>query len=361
VIRHLAEDGIEVYVIDNGSTDDTVAEVGRWIGRGVLDVESFPLDGGDGLFRWQKILDRKMAVAAEIGTDWVIHHDADEIRYSPWHNLPLRDAIAVVDRRGFNAVDFRLLNFPPVDDSFTAGTDPAAYFTLCEDGPERDRVQVKCWKWTAEGRFVDGGHDVEFPDKQLFPIRFILCHYPIRGQTHGMRKVFEQRKERFTEEERTMGWHIQYDDINSPTHCFLRNPASLRRCDLDAVRLEVQLEPVAPSLDFPEPFRAGEIPYEGVLDVAGPDEISGWARSPRQADPVSVDLWASDRFLATVRADIFRRDLRESGIGTGFHGFSLRAPDLLRHGRRCSIWANVTGTATSLKGSPLTFERRSRG
>ena len=38
VIRHLVDNGVEVYVIDNHSTDDTVAEAKKWLGRGVLDI-----------------------------------------------------------------------------------------------------------------------------------------------------------------------------------------------------------------------------------------------------------------------------------------------------------------------------------
>ena len=129
VIRHLVDSGVEVYVIDNRSTDDTVAEAKKWLGRGVLDVERFPTPGGDGLFRWQEILDRKLAVAGDIRPDWVIHHDADEIRHSPWPNTPLRDAIDLVDRHGFNAIDFRLAQLPAGRRRVPVGADPSVYFT----------------------------------------------------------------------------------------------------------------------------------------------------------------------------------------------------------------------------------------
>jgi len=359
VIRHLVDNGVEVYVVDNGSTDDTVAEAKKWLDRGVLDVERFPAPGGDGLFRWQEILDRKLAVADDIRPDWVIHHDADEIRYSPWPNTLLRDAIELVDRHGFTAIDFRLLNFPPVDDGFQAGADPAVYFTRCEDGPERDRVQVKCWKWSPDTTFLDGGHDVRLPEKKLFPTRFILCHYPIRGQAHGLRKVFQERKGRFVDEERARGWHIQYDEIESPAHAFLRNPASLRSFDLDSIRLDVQLEP-ASSDPQPDPPSPPQDVYDGVLDVAGPGVISGWAWSPTTPEePVDVDLWASDQLLGTVCADRFREDLETSGIGSGRHAFTLQLPPELREHRRYCIWANIAGTAIGLQRTPRVLERRS--
>jgi hypothetical protein len=360
VIRHLVDNGVEVYVIDNRSTDDTVVEARKWLGRGVLEVERFPGQGGDGLFRWQDILDRKLVVAGDIRPDWVLHHDADEIRYSPWPNTHLREAVALVDRHGFNAIDFRLLNFPPVDDDFQPGEDPNVYFTRYADGPERDRVQVKCWKWNADSAFLDGGHDVQLPGKKLFPIRFILCHYPIRGQAHGSRKVFDERKGRFVDEERAIGWHIQYDEIESPGHVFLRNPASLRSFDLDSIRLDVQLEQSRSEVvELKTPRPSPGVQYDGVLDVAGPGEISGWAwSSAAPDDPVDVDLWASDELLATVRADLFREDLQQSGIGSGRHAFTFPLPPALRQRRRYCMWANIAGTEIGLQRSPLMLERR---
>ena len=275
--------------------------------------------------------------------------------------MPLRDAIELVDRHGFNAIDFRLVNFPPVDDGFEPETDPADYFTLYEDGAERDRVQIKCWKWHRDAHFLDGGHDVELPGKKVFPIRFLLGHYPVRGQAHGQRKVFAERKGRFVEAERANGWHVQYDEIESPEHVFLRNPASLRRFDLDSIRITLQLEHGGIELDPADPPPVPPVPHAGVLDVAGPDVISGWVWSPGSDDPVEVDIWASDRLLATVRADVFRPDLQGRGIGSGNHAFSLRVEDLPGDGRRCWIWANIAGTAVTLANSPRAFERRSTG
>lgn len=360
VIGHLAGEGVEVFLLDNHSSDATVVEARSWLGRGLIGVERFPASGPDGLFRWQEILERKLAVASQLLPDWIIHHDADEIRYSPWPGVPLLDAIQLVDRLGFNAIDFRLVNFPPVDDGFKPGGDPAEYFTLYEGGPERDRVQIKCWKWDRDARFVDGGHDVELPGKKVFPIRFLLCHYPVRSQVHGRRKIFRERKDRFVEEERATGWHIQYDEIESPEHVFFRNPASLRRFDRDSLRISLQFEQGGIKLDESHSPRPSPTPHEGALDVAGPDRISGWAWSPGSDEPVKLDIWASDRLLATVQADAFRPDLQDRGIDSGSHAFSLPVENLAREGRRYWIWANIAGTAMTLANSPRPFERRSK-
>src|SRR5262249_15218879 len=125
IIAHLIENGIDVFLIDNHSTDDTVAQVSQWLGRGLVAIETFPSpEAGAGptdRFAWEDILARKLALSRKMQTSWFIHHDADEIRESPWPGATLREAIQWVDRLGYNAIDFRVLNFPPVDDGFQQG------------------------------------------------------------------------------------------------------------------------------------------------------------------------------------------------------------------------------------------------
>ena len=85
-----------------------------------------------------------------------------------------------------------------------------------------------------------GGHEAQFPMRRVFPVRFILRHYPVRSQAHGLRKVFEERKPRFSEGERRRGWHVQYDAIG-PGHQFLRDPKTLRIYDPEEVRVHLQI------------------------------------------------------------------------------------------------------------------------
>src|SRR6476620_7968201 len=97
VIRDLVTQGIHVYFMDDGSTDETAAIVEEFIGKGVIRIERREQDGNvsnRGQFEWARILRRKAELASEIDADWFIHHDADEFRESPWPGVSLLQGIA---------------------------------------------------------------------------------------------------------------------------------------------------------------------------------------------------------------------------------------------------------------------------
>ena len=213
VIGHLVAQGVTCNSIDDGSTDDTVAEASRFLGQGLIGVESRSQASADGAFDWEGVLKRKEELASTIPADWFIHHDADEFRESPWFDLSLREAIQRVDGLGFDAIDFHLLNFVCTGEPLRRGDDPRPAFSFYQRPESWNRVQIKAWKRQVD--HVDlassGGHDVTFPGRKVFPLRFLLRHYPIRSEEHGQRKVFRERVNRFRAEERARGWHVQYD------------------------------------------------------------------------------------------------------------------------------------------------------
>ncbi|MGB5685229.1 MAG: glycosyltransferase family A protein, partial [Candidatus Electrothrix sp.] len=246
VIEHLINNGIEVYLIDNRSTDDTVEQASPFLGKGLINIETYPpshscSDEPNGVYDWSSILRRKEELAVELEADWFIHHDADEFREGPFPSLTLKKAIRYVDSLGYNCIDFHLLNFHPVNNDFIPGTDPRSVFTRYEDGADFDAVQRKCWKSTGTPVSLvhAGGHDVQFYGRRVSPIKFILCHIPIRSQQHGIRKVFQERKNRFVESERAKGWHVQYDEMVDAEYSFLKDREQLVPFDLEQVRLRL--------------------------------------------------------------------------------------------------------------------------
>ncbi len=239
-ISHLLEQGIEVHLIDNASTDGTVGRARAFLGRGLLAIESLPRPGGH--FSLEAILRRKQALASEIDADWFINQDADEFRESPWAGRNLSQGIELVDSLGYNAIDFEVLNFWPTHDEFKPGDDVLEAFTRYEAGGVFDRLQIRCWRKPEASLDLvsSAGHEAAFPGRRVFPIRFLLRHYPIRGQAHGERKVEKERRAVFAPAERKRGWHVQYDKLE-PGQSFLREPAGLRPYDPELARVALAL------------------------------------------------------------------------------------------------------------------------
>ncbi|HEU4703255.1 MAG TPA: glycosyltransferase [Conexibacter sp.] len=363
VLEHLAVNGVWSYLIDDGSTDDTRERAERWLGRGLLGIERFEhVDGADGKTSWRALLARKRELARELGADWYVHHDADELREAPWPGVSMRDAIRWVDRVGYNAIDFRVLNFAPVDDAYRAGMDPREHFTRWEEPGEYDLLQRKCWKAGMPGvELAEGGHDVRFAHRRIFPLRFLLRHYPIRGQAHGRRKVLEERKGRFVDDELAYGWHRQYDHVADPDHVFLRNPAELRPFELEQIRLETLVRDGHAAATAPAERPAGAAPVagRGFLEQVSPQAISGWAVR-EDGEPAHVQLWDGGRLVATVAADLPRPDLAEQGVAEGRGGFALPTPRELLDGRPHWIWATVAGGTSVLRRAPLVLHAAGR-
>ena len=230
VIDHLRNEGVEVYLIDNWSTDRTF-ELLKQIEDRLVGLERFPPNAPSTTYDWEDILNRKEELSMELDADWFMHYDADEIRQSPWTNLTLRDAIYLVDQYGYNAIDFVLLHFFPVNNNYQPGSSLLQHFKYFEYNQFiPDDQQVKLWKNT--GVAVDlsksGGHLVDFPNRKIFPCKFIMRHYPVRSQAHGVRKIIYERQLRYNPREKERGWHIHYDQYTEGTD-FIKKPEDLNK------------------------------------------------------------------------------------------------------------------------------------
>jgi len=154
--------------------------------------------------------------------------DSDEIRYSPWPEIKLRNAIFAVDQAGFTAIDHTLLNFIPIDNNFKSSYDFELYFKYFEFGTKPGHfIQIKTWK--NFGKKISlaelGGYVVQFEERKIFPYHFLLKHYQFRSQKHGEKKAAE-RLTRFHPKEKSMGWHTHYDHITR-NYNFLKKPTEL--------------------------------------------------------------------------------------------------------------------------------------
>jgi glycosyltransferase involved in cell wall biosynthesis len=230
-VHHLLDQGVDVHIIDNWSTDTTyelVRSLAKQSSR--VTYERFPKKPGN-TFELGKILERVTDVAKEKKDySWVMLNDADEIRWSPWQGISLQEAFSFIDSLGYNAVDYTIFNFSPTKEGFDQKHDPLTFFKYGEfSGMEGHFVQVKTWQNNPKAELApSGGHHVAFPNQKIFPLKFFLGHYPIRSTRHGVEKIFKNRQSRFTEAEKQKGWHVQYNDISEKTS-FIKNEDDLIR------------------------------------------------------------------------------------------------------------------------------------
>lgn len=229
VVAELVTQGVSVYVIDNWSDDDSFAIAKGLEGHGVVGLERFPATGPTRTYDWARLLGRVTEVARTSSSDWWLHHDADEVRESPWPDITLRQALHGVGELGYNAIDHTMLNFAPTDDTWKRGDSLRRHFSHFEFG-SRPGHFLRINGWRRGDHTVDlassGGHDVQFPERRVFPYKFLLRHYPIRSQAQGERKVFRERQARWNAEERARGWHVHYDELK-PGVSFVRRPEDL--------------------------------------------------------------------------------------------------------------------------------------
>lgn len=197
-VGSLLDAGIEVHVINHGSTDRTLERTRMLTGRGRLSWETWPTPAPAGPVRWAALLDRVDEVAARSGADWCLFHGADERRSGPWDGLTLRDALYRVQADGFNAVDHTILQFRPIDHHGSGG-DPVDHFRHFTFGDVRGpSVRVSTWRNQRRpvGLADSAGRDVRFPGRRVHPFNFLVRHYPIRSGSQGERKLRDRHARR---------------------------------------------------------------------------------------------------------------------------------------------------------------------
>lgn len=217
-VERLLAEGIHVHVVDNWSTDGSWEVIKRAAeADGRVTVERFP-DSPVASYQWRFILKRKEEIASMRSSefDWFMHHDPDEIRESPWSDCSLAEAISFVHALGYNSINFRVFTFPLMP--WVTGHDNPFKSMRCYKPVwyQGDAMQIKAWASTGNVEIsTTGGHLISIPDQRVFPVRFVMRHYPLRSRSHAIRKVLYERKARWDPVERQMEWHFQYEEFNA--------------------------------------------------------------------------------------------------------------------------------------------------
>jgi len=224
-LEHLLQQNVDVYLIDNCSSDQTAAIARRYMAHGLIGIETVPREG---IYSWRPILERKEQLANALDADWFMNVDPDEIRLPPRACQSLAQAFAEADGEGCNAVNFQEFTFIPTreapdhDHQDFQKTMRWYYPFLPSPVPN----QVKAWKrQPGPVEFAwSGGHQVRFEGLRIFPQWFPMRHYFYLSVPHAIRKYVGRR---YDPAEVEAGWHklrarVRPEMIKLPAEAELR-------------------------------------------------------------------------------------------------------------------------------------------
>lgn len=215
IIRKNDDLGYEQIIIDNWSNDGTwsIIENLKKELTSVIEIHQFPFDGPTENYQWKAMLDLKAKIALNFKGRWILHQDSDEVTITPFLNANISKVLQAVSHLGYNVVPLRMIDFTPVDDSFSIGNpiDHFEYYRL--SSIISYGLQNKIWLQGDEEVDLSsmGGHDVNFTTKKVFPIRLPRFHYSIRSIAHAKSKYSTKRLERSASERETLGWHTHVE------------------------------------------------------------------------------------------------------------------------------------------------------
>jgi glycosyltransferase involved in cell wall biosynthesis len=231
-IAHMTKQGIPMVVIDNGSTDGSLAIEQGFLGKGVLEVRVVPPDP---YYDLKRVLNEAYALALNYSPDWLVRVDADEFIESPYPHLTLAEAIENEARLGYNMIQVNFFDFLLTERDYQ-GKDRDVrkrfrYYTWLTD------FHYRAWRHYPGTNLVTyAGHKPAFlPDvkENVSPFKFPLRHYKFRSVEQGMRKVFKERLPRYDPKNVSLGWHVQYSAFKPDPSYFIVDSLKLNRYDED--------------------------------------------------------------------------------------------------------------------------------
>jgi glycosyltransferase involved in cell wall biosynthesis len=201
-LSDLIVDGIDVILIDNESTDESVKIAAPFLGNGLIAIESLRWTG---CFSLSDQLDCKKRIAAKMPHEWVIHADADEWLRTPDPSVTLLEGIARADKAGYNCINFREFVFVALPgEDFRHAEYRQFMRTYYFFEPAYPRL-MRAWKRGAEfDNSATGGHLLQGANIRRSHEDFHLRHYLMLSEEH-IRKKYMERK--FDPADIAKGWH----------------------------------------------------------------------------------------------------------------------------------------------------------
>jgi len=186
VIEHYLSQGLELVILDDGSTDGTYEICKKYSNRNDVELLQVKHDEWEHTTIFKILYDMALLKSP----DWVIRPDSDEILESGMNGMPLKDAIIKIDSEGYNIIQFDWFEF------FITDNDD-------ESKPKvKDRMKYYSWQYDflyRAWKVIPGikaelgwGHIPVFPKHQKYkicPQKFVARHYRFRSVEQANQKI----------------------------------------------------------------------------------------------------------------------------------------------------------------------------
>ena len=206
LLPYLSRQNIDVFLIDNESSDGSLELYKIYMGNPIKAVKTLKYKG---YFSLIDQLNFKQMSINSLEYDWFIHQDADEILENFNANFSIRNAIEEADYSGYNVLNFEefvflqnLSNLECVN--YLKNITNYYYFV-----PGENRLN-RAWKNGANFSIAEsGGHRLIGSGQRIFPVNHVLRHYIVLSYEHAQKKYLNRK---FDPVDLAMGWH--YNRLN---------------------------------------------------------------------------------------------------------------------------------------------------
>jgi glycosyltransferase involved in cell wall biosynthesis len=201
-VGNFVNQGIDVVVIDHGSTDNTVNICEQFKGHGLLSIEYMPWTG---TFDLVTQLEVKRKISEALNHDWIIHADADEWFQSSVQGECLLEGINRLSSSGFNVINFEEFVFLPFRGQEIDVTDyEKQIMTYYYFAPSHLRL-MRAWKRSSNFQnSTTGGHRLLGESVNIAEETFVLKHYLVLSHEHAIKKYVGRV---FSEDDLRKGMH----------------------------------------------------------------------------------------------------------------------------------------------------------
>jgi len=174
-IKNAREQGLDVIIIDNGCTDKTI-DICKRLNAPVFEHFTKKFDCNE-IIRWG------VRKAKEIGCDWYVIKDADDI-FETYDGRKIVDVVNEADRSGYNCMRFDMYEFWPTEEDNKSIKDFIKRIHYYSYYNSRYSKMVK----NSSEIILDNPHYALGEIKES-PVRLVFRHYKFVSLEHGRKKV----------------------------------------------------------------------------------------------------------------------------------------------------------------------------